>query len=89
MTIDQMESQNVKFSDDEIMNKIFITLVESPQSATQISDKSNVPISSVYRKLKKLEEKKLIETSGMIKNDRSRIKLYKKKSMLKVNPYSI
>ena len=74
-----MGSKNANFFHDQSMLKISLALLDSPQSARQISNRCDVPIATVYRKLKELEEKKMLHISGIIKNNRNRIKLYKKK----------
>ena len=60
------------------------SLTKSPKSAQEISLETIVPLSSVYRKLKLLEEKKLVQISGDIRIVKSgkicRIRLYKKSS---------
>ena len=58
------------------MAKIFASIVESPKTAQQISDDCSIPRSTVYRKLKKLEESQIILRKGKLENG-VRNRLYK------------
>lgn len=80
MTTEDVESWKLKFFTDEYMMKIFQALMDSPKTAQQISSECNVSIATVYRKLKALEERQLIQTSGVISNG-VRIKKYQNNSM--------
>ena len=63
-----MESWKIEFYKDRYMAKIFASLVESPKTALQISDDCSIPRSTVYRKLKKLEESQIILRKGKLEN---------------------
>ena len=63
-----MESWKIEFYKDEHMVKIFATLVDSPKTALQISDACRIPRSTVYRKLRKLEDVQVITRKGKIEN---------------------
>ena len=63
-----MESWKIKFYKDKHMAKIFASLADSPKTAQQISDACNIPRSTVYRKLRKLEDIQVILRKGKIEN---------------------
>lgn len=71
---EDMEPLNIEQSDKNVM-KIFQTVLEVPKTAQQISNDCKIPISTVYKKLKELENKKLVRISGAIK-DGARYRLY-------------
>lgn len=79
MIFEEMEVWKIKFFSDKIMMKIFQTLVDTPKTALQISYESNMPIATVYKKLKSLENEKLVKTSGAINDYGRRNRLYQKK----------
>ncbi|MFQ5475515.1 MAG: helix-turn-helix domain-containing protein [Nitrosopumilus sp.] len=66
----------IEFFEDKRLMQVFLSLINSPKSAKQISRETKIPIGSVYRKLKKLEQKELLERSGMISHEGSKTFLY-------------
>jgi predicted transcriptional regulator len=70
-----MEPLNIENVSNKNMMKIFQTLLDVPKTAQQISNDCQIPISTVYKKLKELENKKTVRVSGAIK-DGVRCKLY-------------
>jgi predicted transcriptional regulator len=58
----------MEFDNDNHMVKIFESIVDSPKTAQQISEKCSIPRSTVYRKLRKLEENQIILRKGIIEN---------------------
>lgn len=48
--------------------KIIESVQNSPKSAQQISEECNIPRSTVYKKLKILQDKNLIQTKGILQN---------------------
>lgn len=76
--VEDSGSGKIKKNRDKTVIKIFQTLADSPKSAHQISAECKIPIATVYRKLKILEGKKLLQISGKINNNGDRIRLYKK-----------
>ncbi|MCH7966953.1 MAG: helix-turn-helix transcriptional regulator [Thaumarchaeota archaeon] len=50
--------------------------MKTPKSVKQICQENNIPINCVYRRLKKLEQKGLLEKSGVISNDGVKTFLY-------------
>ncbi len=81
MTTRDLDSWKIKYFKDEIMMNVFQSLIDSPKTATQISFECDIPISTVYRKLKDLREKKLLHVSGFLNDNERRTKLYKKKGI--------
>lgn len=81
MTSNDLEAWKTKLFKDEITMNIFQKISHSPKSANQISYECDIPLATVYRKLKNLDEKKLVDISGTMVNDKHRTKLYKKKSL--------
>ncbi len=67
----------IRFFEDRWLMQIFVSLMNTPKSAKQISQETKISISSVYRKLKKLEDKELLERSGAISHEGAKIFFYK------------
>lgn len=80
MITEDLELDEIRFLKDQIMYNIYQKILNSPKSASQISFECNIPRSTVYRKLKYLYEKKLVDVSGAMIDDKHRTKLFKKKS---------
>lgn len=74
-----MEPWEFQFFTDRYMMKVFESVLDSPKSAEQISDECHIPRSTVYRKLRDLEEKHLLQRKGTIENGK-RTRIYKKKN---------
>lgn len=70
------ESWQKEFFDDKLLMKIFLSLRDTPKSVKQLCHENNLPQSSVYRKLKKLQRQGLIERSGTISADGVKTFLY-------------
>lgn len=58
--------------------------LDTPKSAQKISIECNIPIATVYRKLKELKKQNLVIVSGKIFDGR-RIRLYKKSKIFIIN----
>lgn len=67
---------NYEFFSDVDFARIIQCVLESPKSANDISKECNIPLSTVYRKLKKLREHKLLQTSGIIDDAGVKIRLF-------------
>jgi len=67
----------IEFFEDRWLMQIFVSLMNTPKSAKQICQETKIPISSVYRKLKKLEQKELLERSGVISHEGAKTFFYK------------
>jgi len=61
-------SWKIKFFKDSHMAKIFDSVIDSPKTAQQISDECSIPKSTVYRKLRKLEDCQIILRKGKLEN---------------------
>ena len=66
----------IEFFEDRRLMQIFVSLMDTPKSAKQISQETKIPIGSVYRRLKKLEQKELLERSGIISHEGAKTFLY-------------
>ena len=66
----------IKFFGDRWLMQIFVSLMNTPKSAKQISQETEITINSVYRRLKKLERRGLLERSGIITHDGGKTFLY-------------
>lgn len=64
-------------TDDKVL-RILDSISDSAKSAKEISDSCNLPISTVYRKIRILREKEFLSVSGTI-NDGVRNYLFRKK----------
>jgi predicted transcriptional regulator len=73
-----MESWKIKFLKDMNMLKVFKSVGSSPKTAKQISEECDMPRTTVYKKLKLLQGKNLIKTTGILQNGR-RYRIYKNK----------
>ncbi len=64
---------------DGYCKQILKNTVEKPKSAMVISEEERIPLSTVYRKLQKLYDGKLLAISGSINRDGKRYFLYMSK----------
>jgi|TARA_B100001105_G_C22001368_1_gene277496 predicted transcriptional regulator len=64
---------------DKYAKQILKNTVEKPKSALKISKEESIPLSTVYRKLQKLHDGKLLAVSGSINRDGKRYFLYMSK----------
>ncbi|QLH08789.1 winged helix-turn-helix domain-containing protein [Candidatus Nitrosotenuis sp. DW1] len=48
--------------------RILYVIMDLPKSASQISKETKIPINTVYYRIRKLTEQKIIKTSGHINN---------------------
>jgi len=71
------KSWQVEFFEDRRLMQIFVSLMNTPKSAKQISQETKIPINSVYRRLKKLEYRELLEKSGAISHEGAKTFFYK------------
>ncbi len=62
---------------DKYCRRILEDTMEKPKSAMEISTKTKIPISTVYRRLQTLYENKLLGISGSISDDGKKYFLYK------------
>ena len=64
---------------DKYSTLILKNTIEKPKSAMMIADEENIPLSTVYRKLQRLYDGKLLAISGSINRDGKKYFLYMNK----------
>ena len=64
---------------DKYCREILRVTLDKPMSAMEIAKESNIPISTVYRRLQNLHDSKLLGISGSISQDGKKYFLYKSK----------
>ena len=64
---------------DKYCRAILHAIVSKPKSALEISAETEIPISTVYRRVQTLYDNKLVQSSGMITEDGKKLFLYKSK----------
>lgn len=64
---------------DRYCRTIIESIIDKPKSAIEITAKTKIPISTVYRRLHDLEKAQLLNISGVITDDKKKIFLYKSK----------
>lgn len=83
MQILVQESEKKDAIMEAISDKYSRTILEStanmPKTALEISKEHNIPISTVYRRLQTLHDRKLLAISGSISADGKRYFMYKSK----------
>lgn len=79
--IDEDEKKEVilKTLSDKYSRAIIQNTIDSPKSAVDLSAITKIPISTVYRRLQELYDKKLLAISGSISKDGKKFFLYKSK----------
>lgn len=64
---------------DKYCRSILEAIMDVPKSAMELSAKTNIPISTVYRRIQTLHDSNLLQTSGLISEDGKKFFLYKSK----------
>jgi predicted transcriptional regulator len=64
---------------DKYSEQILKNTIEKPKSAMMISEEEKIPLSTVYRKLQRLYDGKLLAISGSINRDGKKYFLYMSK----------
>ena len=54
---------------DQFCMGIISSIIDSPNTAVEIAKTTNIPISTVYRRLQFLQENKMLKTSGGLNKD--------------------
>ena len=62
---------------DRYCRTIIESIIDKPMSAIEITAKTKIPISTVYRRLHELEKTQLLNISGAITDDKKKFFLYK------------
>lgn len=78
-------SQKIKFEQwqredvhDKNLMIVFLSLTDKPKTIKRISKETGISITTVYRKIRKLKERKLVAISGRITEEGTRHFLYSK-----------
>ena len=54
---------------DQFCVGIISSIIENPKTAVEIAKSTNIPISTIYRRLQFLQENKMLKTSGGLNKD--------------------
>lgn len=79
---EQSSKSLLKVIGSDNARKILKSISEHSMSASQISKDCNIPLTKTYRWIKKLQNLKLIQTSGIISKENRRVRSYK--SLIKI-----
>ncbi len=81
--LDETDSENVSailwILSDSYCRAIIRNIKDIPKSCTEVSAECKIPISTVYRRMQHLQDRKLVHVSGMISSDGKKYFLYKSK----------
>ena len=72
----KFEQWKMEYFHDEKLMKVFFSVTKFPKSAKIISKDTGISLTTVYRKIRKLKEKNLVDISGQISEDGRRSFLY-------------
>ena len=64
---------------DKYSRQILNSTMDRPKSAMELSSESNIPISTVYRRIQTLHDNKLVGVTGSISSEGKKYFLYKSK----------
>lgn len=64
---------------DKYFRSVLKAITNTPKSAIEITSETEIPMSTVYRRLQTLHDNKLVSISGMITDDGKKTFLYKSK----------
>lgn len=64
---------------DKYCRAILESIMHIPKSAIEITAETQIPMSTVYRRIQSLHDNKLVATSGMITDEGKRLFMYKSK----------
>ena len=59
----------IRVVSDQFSIKIITSIINNPKTAVEISKVTDIPISTVYRRLQFLQENKMLKTSGGLNKD--------------------
>ena len=76
---DEKKELIVKMLADKYSRTILEGTMDSPKSVIEISALTKIPISTVYRRVQELHDKKLLAISGQLSDDGKKFFLYKSK----------
>ena len=64
---------------DKYCRSILESIMHKPKSVIEITSESNIPMSTVYRRVQSLHDSNLLAVSGMITSEGKKLFLYKSK----------
>jgi predicted transcriptional regulator len=64
---------------DKYCRSILESIMHKPKSVIEITSETNIPMSTVYRRVQTLHDSKLLAVSGMITSEGKKLFLYKSK----------
>ena len=76
---DETKETIVKAFGDKYSRTILEATIDSPKSVVEITALTGIPVSTVYRRIQELHDKKLLSISGSINDDGKKFFLYKSK----------
>jgi len=76
---DERKDEILEILADQYCRDIIEITMKEPKSAIEIAAFSEIPISTVYRRLQTLHDRKLLAISGMISDEGKKFFLYKSK----------
>jgi len=76
---DEKKQGILEIISDKYCRAILASTMENPKSATELATETDIPISTVYRRLQTLHDNKLLRISGSISEDGKKYFLYKSK----------
>ena len=79
VTDDKLKQVLLDVLSDEPSRKILDAIIDMPKSILEISNDTQVPIRTVYRKIQSLHDSKLLKISGTITDSGKKYFLYKSK----------
>ena len=79
LDIDNQKNDLLTVLADNYSRNILNQIIEIPQSGVQISNKTGIPASTVYRKLSRMADLKLMKITGIISPEGKKIFLYQSK----------
>jgi len=79
--IEEVEKKDsiLEILSDKYCRAILESIMHTPKSAIEITAETNIPMSTVYRRMQSLHDNKLVAISGMITDEGKRLFMYKSK----------
>lgn len=75
----QQQDSLLEILSDKYCRSILEHIMNTPKSAIEIHANTNIPISTIYRRIQMLHDNNLLKTSGIITEEGKRIFMYKSK----------
>jgi predicted transcriptional regulator len=79
--VEEIENKDslLEILSDKYCRAILESIMHKPKSVIEITSETNVPMSTVYRRIQTLHDSKLLAVSGMITSEGKKLFLYKSK----------